>query len=203
MTRILVLYYSLHGHVARMAQAAAEGVRDGCRQPADLRRVPETMSADARRRAHAVDDATPVAQVDDLPGYDAILFGTPTRYGNMCGQMRTFLDQTGALWQRGALIGKLGSVFTSTGTQHGGQETTILSFYPTLLHLGMVLVGLPYSCTEQVGLDEIKGGSPYGAATISGHDDSREPSRQELAMARFQGRHVAQLAQRLRAGDSA
>ena len=198
MTRVLVLYYSFHGHTERMARAVAEGVAEGCGQPADLHRVPETMPAEVRQRSGGIDDAaTPVAKVDDLPDYDAIVFGTPTRYGNMCGQMRSFLDQTGALWQRGELVGKVGSVFTSSATQHGGQESTILSFHTTLLHLGMVVVGLPYSCDTQMGVDQIKGGSPYGASTISDNDGSRQPSAQELQMARFQGRHVATLAARL------
>ena len=202
MTKVLVLYYSMYGHIERMAQAVAEGVLEGCSHPADIRRVPETMSEDALKKAKAViDTRTPVVKVEDLPAYDAIIFGTPTRYGNMCGQMRTFLDQTGGLWQKGALVGKVGSVFTSTATQHGGQESTLLTFHPTLLHLGMVIVGLPYSCSDQMGLEEIKGGSPYGAATIADNDGSRFPSAKELEMARFQGRHVAQIAARLTRKD--
>jgi NAD(P)H dehydrogenase (quinone) len=141
--------------------------------------------------------AAPIAKPEELAGYDGIIFGTPTRFGNMSGQMRNFLDQTGGLWMSGALVGKIASVFVSTGSQHGGQESTILTFHPTLFHLGMVVVGLPYSETRQMGLDEIKGGSPYGASTIAGAQGERLPSEQELAMARFQGRHVASIAARL------
>ena len=198
MAKVLVLYHSFYGHIEAMATAVAAGVRevDGC--TVDVKRVPETMPAEAFAQAGGkVNQAAPVAAPDDLANYDAVIFGTPTRFGNMTGQMRTFLDQTGALWARGALIGKIGSVFTSTGTQHGGQESTILGFHTTLLHHGMVLVGLPYSEQRQTGLDEIKGGSPYGASTIAGSQNERQPSEQERAMARFQGRHVASLAARL------
>ncbi|MCW5658772.1 MAG: NAD(P)H:quinone oxidoreductase [Burkholderiaceae bacterium] len=198
MSKILVLYYSAYGHIEVMAQAVAEGAREVPGAVVTVKRVPETMSPEALRQMGAkVDNNTAVATPDDLASHDAIVFGTPTRFGNMCGQMRTFLDQTGGLWAKGALIGKLGSVFTSTGTQHGGQESTILSFHITLLHHGMVLVGLPYSEQRQTGTDEIKGGSPYGASTIAGSDGERKPSEQERAMARFQGRHVATLASRL------
>jgi NAD(P)H dehydrogenase (quinone) len=198
MTKILILYHSLYGHIETMAQAEAEGAREVAGAVVTLKRVPETMSADAVRAAGGkLDQAAAVATPDELADYDAIIFGTPTRFGNMTGQMRTFLDQTGGLWMKGALIGKLGSVFTSSATQHGGQESTILSFHTTLLHQGMLIVGLPYSEQRQMGLDEIKGGSPYGASTIAGAQGERQPSEQERAMARFQGRHVAQLAARL------
>lgn len=198
MTRILVLYHSMYGHVETMAEAIAEGARsvEGC--TVELRRVPETMPEEAFRKAGGkADQAAPVATVDELPQYDAILFGTPTRYGNMSGQMRTFLDQTGGLWQKGALVGKVGSVFASTATQHGGQESTILSFHTTLLHLGFVIVGLPYSEQRQMGVEAVKGGTPYGATTIADGDGSRKPSAVELDMARFQGRHVAAIAAKL------
>lgn len=198
MSKILVLYYSTYGHIDAMAQAVAEGAREVLGTEVSVKRVPETMSAEALKKMGAnTDQSEAVASPDELANYDAILFGTPTRFGNMCGQMRTFLDQTGPLWAKGALIGKLGSVFTSTGTQHGGQESTILSFHITLLHHGMVLVGLPYSEQRQTGIDEIKGGSPYGASTIAGSDGERRPSEQERGMARFQGHHVASLAARL------
>lgn len=196
MAKVLVLYHSVHGHIETMAQAIADGVREG-KATVEIKRVPETIDQDTLKKIGAkLDQQAPVATVDELPGYDAIIFGTPTRYGNMTGQMRTFLDQTGALWQRGALVGKVGSVFTSSATQHGGQESTILGFHATLLHQGMIIVGLPYSCQLQMGVDEIKGGSPYGASTITGGDGKRLPSEQELTMARFQGRHVAEIAGR-------
>jgi len=196
MTKILVLYHSVHGHIETMAGAIADGAREA-RAEVDIKRVPETIGDDVLRNIGAkLDQIAPVARVDELPDYDAIVFGTPTRYGNMTGQMRTFLDQTGSLWVKGALVGKVGSVFTSSATQHGGQESTILGFHTTLLHHGMIIVGLPYSCQLQMGVDEIKGGSPYGASTIAGGDGKRRPSEQELAMARFQGRHVAEIATR-------
>ena len=198
MPKILVLYHSVYGHIEAMAQAVAEGAREVADAIVTVKRVPETMSAESlRQMGGKMDQTTAVATPDELGDHDAIVFGTPTRFGNMSGQMRTFLDQTGALWAKGALIGKVGSVFTSTGTQHGGQESTILSFHVTLLHHGMVVVGLPYSEQRQTGLDEIKGGSPYGASTIAGSQGERQPSEQERAMARFQGRHVASLAARL------
>lgn len=198
MPKILVLYYSLYGHIEVMAHAVAEGAREVAGALVTVKRVPETMPAESLRQMGGKPDQTAaIATPDELADNDAILFGTPTRFGNMSGQMRTFLDQTGALWAKGALIGKLGSVFTSTGTQHGGQESTILSFHTTLLHHGMVVVGLPYSEQRQTGIDEIKGGSPYGASTIAGSQGERQPSEQERAMARFQGRHVASLAARL------
>ncbi len=197
MSRILVLYHSVQGHVETMAQAIAAGAREAGAH-VDIKRVPETLPPDVLEKIHAkTDQAAPVATIDDLPAYDAILFGTPTRFGNMSGQMRNFLDQAGGLWMRGALVGKIGSVFTSTATQHGGQESTILSFHTTLLHLGMIIVGLPYSCADQMGVEEIKGGSPYGASTITDGTGARQPSEKELGMARFQGRHVAAIAAKL------
>ncbi len=198
MSKILVLYHSMYGHIETMAHAEAEGAREVAGTEVTIKRVPELMSAEALQQAGAKSSqAAPVATPGELGDYDAIIFGTPTRFGNMTGQMRNFLDQTGGLWMSGALVGKIGSVFTSSATQHGGQESTILTFHPTLLHLGMVIVGLPYSEQRQMGLDEIKGGSPYGASTIAGAQGERSPSEQELAMARFQGRHVATLAAKL------
>ena len=197
MTKVLVLYYSSYGHIETMAQAVAEGAR-AAGADAVVKRVPELMPEEiARRSGIKLDQAAPIATVDELPGYDAIVFGTPTRFGNMAAQMRNFLDQTGGLWAQGALVGKVGSVFTSSATQHGGQESTILTFLPTLMHHGMVVVGLPYAFQGQTGIDEIKGGSPYGASTITGGDGSRMPSAVELEGARFQGRHVAQIAAKL------
>ncbi len=198
MAKVLVLYHSFYGHIETMANAVAQGAREVAGAQVDLKRVPETMSAELFAKAGGkVNQAAPIAQPADLANYDAILFGTPTRFGNMTGQMRTFLDQTGALWMSGALVGKVGSVFVSSATQHGGQESTILTFHPTLLHQGMVIVGLPYSEQRQMGLDEIKGGSPYGASTIAGGQGERMPSEQELGMARFQGRHVTTIATKL------
>jgi len=198
MPKILVLYYSMYGHVETLAQAVVEGARGVAGAEVDLRRVPELMSEETARRVGAkVDQSAPVATVDILPNYDAIIFGTPTRFGNMCAQMRNFLDQTGRLWLSGGLIGKVGSVFTSTGTQHGGQETTITSFHTTLLHHGMIIVGVPYSCKEIMNMDEITGGSPYGASTLAGGDGKRQPSENELSIARFQGKHVAEIAGKL------
>lgn len=200
MAKILVLYYSMYGHVETLASAVAEGARSVAGTEITVKRVPEIMPEEAARKAGAkLDQAAPVATVDELPNYDAILFGTPTRFGNMCAQMRSFLDQTGGLWFKGRLIGKVGSVFTSTGTQHGGQETTITSFHTTLLHHGMVVVGVPYSCQALMNMDEITGGSPYGAGTLAGGDGSRQPSENELNIARFQGRHVAEIAGKLTA----
>ena len=197
MAKILVLYHSFYGHIETMAQAVAKGAREVATQ-VDVKRVPETMPDEAFRAAGGkVNQAAPVAQPAELANYDGIIFGTPTRFGNMTGQMRTFLDQTGGLWMQGALVGKVGSVFTSSATQHGGQESTILTFIPTLLHQGMVVVGLPYSEQRQMGLDEIKGGSPYGASTIAGGQGERQPSEQELGMAAFQGKHVATIAKKL------
>ena len=197
MTKVLVLYYSSYGHIETMANAVAEGVRAAGAE-AVVKRVPETMSEEAAKaNGFKLDQAAPIATVDELPTYDAIIFGTPTRFGNMAAQMKTFLDQTGGLWFKGALVGKVGSVFTSSATQHGGQESTILSFHTVLLHQGMVLVGLPYAFQGQMGLDEIKGGSPYGASTIAGADGSRQPSAVELEGARYQGGHVAKIAGKL------
>ena len=200
MAKVLVLYYSMYGHIETMANAVAEGARSVAGTEVTIKRVPELMSEEAARKAGAkLDQVAPIATVDELPGYDAIIFGTPTRFGNMCAQMRNFLDQTGGLWLKGTLIGKVGSVFTSTATQHGGQETTITSFHTTLLHHGMILVGVPYSCQEIMNMSEITGGSPYGASTLAGGDGSRQPSENELKVARFQGTHVAQVAKKLSA----
>ena len=198
MAKILVLYYSMYGHIEIMANAVAEGARNVENTEVVVKRVPELMSEEVARRVGAkLDQAAPVATVDELPNYDAIIFGTPTRFGNMCAQMRNFLDQTGRLWLSGGLIGKVGSVFTSTGTQHGGQETTITSFHTTLLHHGMIIVGVPYSCQEIMNMSEITGGSPYGASTLAGGDGKRQPSDNEIKIARFQGAHVAQMASKL------
>jgi NAD(P)H dehydrogenase (quinone) len=198
MTRVLVLYYSSYGHIERMAEAVAEGARKVEGALVTIKRVPELVPAELARNSDIkLEQAAPIASPQELAEYDAIIFGTPTRFGNMAAQMRNFLDQTGGLWLKGALIGKVGSVFVSTATQHGGQESTILSFHTTLLHQGMVIVGLPYSCQAQMTLDEISGGSPYGATTIAGGDGARQPSENELGMARFQGEHVARIAQRL------
>lgn len=198
MAKVLVLYHSFYGHIETMANAVAEGAREAAGGQVDVKRVPETMSDEAFAKAGGkTGQKAPVAQVDDLAHYDAIIVGTPTRFGNMTGQMRTFWDQTGGLWAKGALVGKVGSVFTSSATQHGGQESTILTTHVTLLHQGLIVVGLPYSEQRQMGLDEIKGGSPYGASTIAGGQGERQPSEQELGMAKFQGRHVAQIAKKL------
>src|SRR3954463_14219425 len=179
MTKVLVLYYSSYGHIEQMASAIAEGVKKVSGATAVIKRVPETVPLETAKQMHfKLDQAAPVATVDELADYDAIIFGTPTRYGNMAAQMKTFLDQTGGLWMKGALVGKVGSVFASSATQHGGQETTITSFHTVLFHHGMVVVGLPYSCQAQMGVEEIKGGSPYGATTIAGADGSRQPSEQ-------------------------
>jgi NAD(P)H dehydrogenase (quinone) len=199
MTRVLVLYYSSYGHVETMAYAEAEGVRVAGGE-AVVKRVPELVPPDiARKSGFKLDQRAAVATIDELPDYDAIIFGSPTRFGSVTGQMRNFLDQAGGLWAQGKLIGKVGAAFTSTATQHGGQESTILTFIPTLMHLGMLVVGLPYSFQGQMSLDEVVGGSPYGAATITGGDGSRQPSEMELEGARFQGQHVATIAARLAA----
>ena len=200
--KVKVVFYSMYGHIYRMAEAVAEGAREVEGAEVELLQVPELMPEDVLERsgakqARAAFAHIPVAKPDDLADADAVILGTPTRFGNMCAQMRNFLDQTGPLWARNALVGKVGSVFTSSNTQHGGQETTIVSAHYTLLHLGMVVVGLPYSEVRQTTLDEITGGSPYGASTIAGPDGSRMPSENELAMARFQGRHVAAIAAKL------
>ncbi len=201
MAKVLVLYYSSYGHVERMAQAIAEGAASVAGTTVTVKRVPELVPAEVARKAGMKSDQqAPVATVDELAQYDAIIFGTPTRFGNMAAQMRNFLDQTGGLWVKGALVGKVGSVFVSTATQHGGQETTITSFHHTLIHHGMVIVGLPYSFAGLTRMDETTGGSPYGASTLAGGDGSRQPSENELAGARFQGRHVAEIATRLERG---
>jgi NAD(P)H dehydrogenase (quinone) len=193
MPKILVLYYSTYGHIETMAGAVAEGARSVAGTEVTVKRVPELMNDETLKRIHAkTDQAAPIATPAELADYDAIIFGTPTRFGNMAAQMRNFLDQTGGMWVKGALIGKVSSVFTSTGTG-GGNESTILTFIPTLLHHGMIYVGLPYSCKELADISELKGGSPLGAATIAGADGSRRPSEKELAMAKFQGKHVAEI----------
>jgi NAD(P)H dehydrogenase (quinone) len=198
MAKILVLYYSMYGHMETMANAVAGGAAGVPGAQVDVRRVPETMGAEAFTAAGGkADQVALVASPADLANYDAIVFGTPTRFGNMCAQMRAFLDQTGGLWYAGALVGKVGSVFASSATQHGGQESTLLSFHPTLLHHGMLVVGLPYKAQEQIGLEEIRGGSPYGATTITGMKGERLPSEAELSMARFQGEYVAGIASKL------
>ncbi|HVE08051.1 MAG TPA: NAD(P)H:quinone oxidoreductase [Paraburkholderia sp.] len=199
MAKVLVLYYSMYGHIETMAEAVAEGARSaGSSVSVDVKRVPETIPADkAAQFGVKMDQKAPVATPDELPNYDAIIFGTPTRFGNMAGQMRQFLDMTGGLWAKGALVGKIGSVFTSTASQHGGQETTVTSFHTTLLHHGMVIVGVPYACAGLVNMDEITGGSPYGASTVVGPTGARQPSSNELDIARYQGKHVAELATRL------
>jgi NAD(P)H dehydrogenase (quinone) len=198
MAKVLVLYHSIYGHIEAMANAVADGAREVAGAQVDLKRVPETMSDELFRNSGGkVNQPAPIARPEELANYDAIIFGTGTRFGNMTGQMRTFLDQTGALWMSGALVGKVGSVFSSSATQHGGQESTLLTFHPTLLHQGMIVVGLPYAEQRQMGLDEIKGGSPYGASTITGGKGERMPSEQELGMARFQGRHVTTIAAKL------
>ncbi|WP_313516253.1 NAD(P)H:quinone oxidoreductase [Pseudomonas sp.] len=197
MKKVLVLYYSMYGHIEQMAEAVAEGARSVPGVEVTLKRVAETMPEDLARQAGAkLDQSAPLATPQELADYDAILFGSPTRFGNMTGQMRTFLDQTGGLWAKGALIGKIGSVFTSTGTG-AGTETTITSFWNTLAHHGMLIVGLPYSAPELSDISEVRSGSPYGAATIAGPDGSRKPSAKELSLARFQGAHVAKIAVRL------
>jgi len=200
--KVLIVYYSMYGHVYKLAEAAAEGARSVPDVSVALRRVPETLPQDVLAKMGAVEAqkqqaGVPVCTVDELGQADAIIFGTPTRFGNMCGQMRQFLDATGQLWMSGALTGKVGSVITSSNTQHGGQESTILSFHNTLLHHGMVVVGLPYAFQGQMTMDEISGCSPYGASTIAGADGSRLPSENELAGARYQGAHVAKIAKKL------
>jgi NAD(P)H dehydrogenase (quinone) len=200
--KILIVYYSMYGHIHRLAQAVAEGVGEVAGAEAVLRRVPETLPPDVLAKMGAVEpqkamSGVPVCSIDELATADAIIFGTPTRFGNMCGQMRQFMDASGQLWMKGSLVGKAGSVFTSSNTQHGGQESTILSFHITLLHQGMVIVGLPYSFSGQMRDDEITGCSPYGTSTIAGSRGDRLPSGNELAAARFQGRHVAEIAAKL------
>lgn len=200
MTRVLVLYYSAYGHIETMAHAVAEGAR-GAGAAADVKRVPELVpEAVARASGYRLDQAAPIATVDELPSYDAIIFGSGTRYGSVTAQLRNFVDQTGGLWARGALNGKVGSVFTASATQHGGQESTILSFVPTLMHLGLIVVGLPYAFQGQMGVTEVMGNSPYGASTITDANGSRMPSAVELDGARFQGRYVAKVAAAVKAG---
>jgi len=200
--KLLIVYYSMYGHIHRMAEAVAEGAKEVQGTEVEMRRVPETLPPEVLAKMGAVEaqkafSHIPICEVDELASADAVIFGTPTRFGNMCGQMRQFLDATGQLWAKGALVGKVGSVFTSSATQHGGQESTILSFHITLLHQGFVIVGLPYSFQGQMRIDEVTGGSPYGASTIAGGQGERMPSDNELAAARFQGKHVATIATKL------
>lgn len=200
--KVLIVYYSTYGHVHKMAEAIAEGVKQVNGAEAVMRRVPETLPDEILEQMGAVNaqkaiSHVPVCTVDELASADAVVFGTPTRFGNMCGQMRQFLDATGQLWAQGDLVGKVGSVFTSSATQHGGQESTILSFHISLLHHGFVIVGLPYAFQGQMKIDEVTGGSPYGASTIAGGSGERMPSENELDGARFQGKHVAEIAERL------
>lgn len=198
MTKVLVLYYSSYSHTELMAEAVAEGARSVDGAEVTVKRVPETMPEDVAKSAGVkLEQDAPIAEPSELADYDAIIFGTPTRFGNMAAQMRTFLDQTGPLWFEKKLVGKVGSVFCSTGSQHGGQETTITSFHLTLMHHGMVIVGLPYTFEGNMEMGEISGGTPYGATTLAGADGSRMPSENELAGARFQGRHVTEIAAKL------
>jgi len=197
MAKVLVLYYSSYGHIETMAYAVAEGAREAGAQVV-VKRVPELVPEEiAKKSGYKLDQPAPIATVQELPDYDAIIFGTGTRFGNMTSQMKNFIDQTGSLWASGALVGKVGSVFASSATQHGGQESTILTFHPVLLHLGFIIVGLPYAFQGQMGVDEVMGNSPYGASTIAAGDGSRQPSQVELDGARYQGKHVAQIATRL------
>lgn len=199
MTKVLVLYYSSYGHIEAMASAVAEGARSVAGTEVVVKRVPELVPDEiAKRSGMKLDQQAPVASPTELVDYDAIIIGTPTRYGRMASQMANFWDQTGGLWAKGALIGKVGSVFASTASQHGGQESTILTTLPMLMHHGMVVVGLPYSFAGQGGLDEVKGGTPYGATTLADADGSRKPSAVELDGARFQGAHVAKIAAKLK-----
>jgi NAD(P)H dehydrogenase (quinone) len=200
--KVLVAFYSTYGHIYQMAEAVAEGAKTVAGAEVEIRRVPETLPPEVLEKMGAVDaqkafSHLPVCTVEELAQADAVIFGTPTRFGNMCGQMRQFLDATGSLWAEGALVGKVGSVFAASATQHGGQESTILTFHVTLLHHGFVVVGLPYAFQGQMRIDEITGGSPYGASTIAGGDGSRMPSENELEAARFQGRHVAEIAAKM------
>lgn len=200
--KILIVYYSMYGHIHRMAEAIAEGAGEVGDAEVEIRRTPETLPEEVLKKMGALEAQkafahVPICTVDELGSADAIIFGTPTRFGNMCGQMRQFLDATGELWQKGSLVGKVGSVFTSSATQHGGQESTILSFHTTLLHQGMIVAGLPYTFQGQTRIDEITGGSPYGASTIAGGQGERMPSENELSGARFQGKYVATIASKL------
>ncbi|WP_251978628.1 NAD(P)H:quinone oxidoreductase [Salinicola avicenniae] len=199
MSKVLVLYYSSYGHVETMANAVAEGAGSVAGTEVDIRRVPELVPEDvAEKSGYKTDQGAPLIESPDvLAAYDAIIVGTPTRFGNMASQMRNFWDMTGGPWAQGKLIGKVGSAFTSTATQHGGQETTLTSIHTTLLHHGMVIAGVPYSCAELANMDEITGGTPYGASTLAEADGARTPSENELAIARFQGKHVAELAAKL------
>ena len=201
-TKIFVVFYSMYGHVYELAKNVAAGASEVEKTAVEIFQVPELVSDEileksGAKKAKELFAEIPVVKPEQISEADAIIFGTPTRYGNMCAQMRNFLDQTGGLWMNGALIGKVGSVFTSTGTQHGGQETTITSFHTTLLHHGMVIVGVPYSESRLMNMDEITGGTPYGASTLAGGDGSRQPSENERQIARFQGKHVAQIARKL------
>jgi NAD(P)H dehydrogenase (quinone) len=202
MTQVLVLYYSSYGHVEQMAHAQAEGARKVAGAQVTVKRVPELVPDDvAKASGFRLDQPAPIAEPDELERYDAIVFGTPTRFGNMASQMRNFLDRTGPLWMRNALVGKLGSVFCSTASQHGGQETTITSFHTTLLHHGMLVVGLPYTFTDLATMREVTGGTPYGASCVTGAGgELRMPSALELQMCRYQGEHVAKIARQLVAG---
>lgn len=200
--KVLIVFYSMYGHVYKMAQSVAQGAKEIEGTEVEIKKVPETLSDDILQKMGALDFKKSIANiseatVDDLANADAIIFGTPTRYGNMCGQMRQFLDATGRIWAKGALVGKMGGVFTSTGTQHGGQESTILTFIPTLLHHGMIIAGLPYSFQGQSIVNEITGCSPYGASTIAGPDGKRMPTENELSGARFQGKYIAEVAKKL------
>ena len=200
--KVKVVFYSMYGHIYRMAEAVAEGSREVPGAEVELLQVPElvpdkVLEKSGAKKARQAFAHIPVAKPEDLADADAVIFGIPTRFGNMCAQMRNFLDQTGSLWAQNACVGKVGSIFTSSATQHGGQETTLISSYITLFHHGMIIVGLPYSEARQSTMDEISGGTPYGASTITGSDGSRLPSENELAMARFQGRHVAAIAKKL------
>jgi NAD(P)H:quinone oxidoreductase type IV len=204
-TKVQVVFYSMYGHIYKMAEAVAAGAREVPDTEVSVYQVPELASDEVLQQtgakaARAAFAHIPIAKPDQLAQADAVIFGAPTRFGNMCAQMRNFLDQTGGLWMNGGLVGKIGSVFTSTASQHGGQETTITSFHSTLLHQGMVIVGVPYSEQRLLRMDEVTGGTPYGASTITGADGSRQPSENELAIARFQGKHVATIAGQLRRG---
>jgi NAD(P)H dehydrogenase (quinone) len=197
MAKVLVLYYSAWGHMEQMAYAAAEGAKSAGAK-VDVKRVPELVPDDVAKSMHyKLDQKAPIAKPEELADYDAVIFGSGTRFGIMTAQMKNFIDQTGALWMKGALVGKVGSVMSSAATQHGGQEATILSFHTALLHHGMVIVGLPYAYQGQMGHDEIRGGSPYGASMVAGGDGSRQPSKQDLEAATYQGKHVAEIAAKL------
>ncbi|MDO7873780.1 NAD(P)H:quinone oxidoreductase [Hymenobacter sp. ASUV-10] len=205
--KTLILFYSTYGHVYKLAEAIAEGAREVAGNEVVIKRVPETLPAEVLAKMGATEAQkafaqVPVATPDELADYDAIIFGTPTRYGNMCGQMQAYLDSTGGLWAKGALVGKVGGAFVSTATQHGGQETTIRAVHTALLHHGFILVGLPYAWQGQMGHHEVTGGTPYGASTVAGGQGERQPSSNELEGARFQGRHTAQIASKLAGGAS-